>query len=338
MKAAIMRHYGKIEVIEQKELCSPEKNEVLIKIKAAGICGTDIHGYTGTHPFIKPPRIMGHELAGEVQDVGPAVKGLKNGDRVVVDPVISCGSCYACLKGRNNICSTVKCLGVHMDGGFCNYIKIAESNVYKFSDNIPWEHAALIEPFSIACQVCERSEVKPGEKAAIIGAGPIGICILQAFKRIGADVLIADIIDSRLNLAEKLGASRTVNVKKESLVDAVLDFTGGDGASLVIEAVGNHVLLENSFEFVSPGARLVVLGFNQEPSKIPEIEITKKELEIRGSRLNSHKFPEVIKWFEKKEIDPQPMISRVYPLEAIDEAFKDILKNPHDFCKIVISF
>ena len=336
MRVAVLSQYGKIEILEKKRPIAHEKNEVLIKIRATGICGTDIHGYQGTHATIKPPRIMGHEISGEVMETGPEVTSFKRGDRVVVDPVISCGQCYACLQGRNNICTTVRCLGVHVDGGFSDFIKVSAENLYKISDEISWEHAAMIEPFSIAAHVCERSEVKPGEKAVIIGAGQIGLCILQAFDRIGVDVLVVDIVESRLNKAEEMGAKIVVNSKRKSFESEVLAFTHGHGASLVIEGVGNPFLLEEAVKITSHGARIIVMGFSSNQAKIPEVEITQKELEIRGSRLNCRKFPQAIKWFENNEVHPELLISRTYHLNDIDKAFKEIIKNPKDNIKVII--
>jgi L-gulonate 5-dehydrogenase len=338
LRAARLIEFNKIAVMEESDPSKPKEWEVLVRIKTAGICGTDIHGYEGSHGAIKPPRIMGHELAGEVEDIGQDVTSVKKGDRVVIDPVLSCGKCFTCRQGRNNICSTVKCIGVAVDGGFCDFIKMPAENVFKFPVSIPWKEAALMEPFSIAAQICERSGIKPGEKAVVVGSGPIGLCVLQAFKRIEAKVLMVDVVDSRLKLANELGADETINSKKESFDKKVYDFTEGEGAQLVVEAVGHPALLEQALKVTAPGARIVVIGFNENPAKIPEVEITKKELEIRGSRLNRHKFPEVIKWFEKREVNPQALISAVYPLEDIDKAFKDIKKDPENICKVVIKY
>lgn len=338
MRAARLLEFGKIEVVNEREPDMPKNGEVIVKVRAAGICGTDIHGYEGAHGYINPPRIMGHELVGEVVEVGSGASTVKTGDKVVIDPVLSCGECYACGHGRNNICTTVKCIGVQVDGGFCDYIKMPATSVFKFSADIPWEHAALMEPFSIAAQVCERGDIKTTEKAAIIGSGPIGLCILQAFQMVGAEVLIADVIESRLRKADKLGAARTVNSKSESLEEAVLDFTGGEGANVIVEAVGQPALLESAVDIASPGARIVVLGFNMSPAAIPEVTITRKELEIRGSRLNRHKFPEVIKWFEDKAVNTTALISAIHPLEKIDDVFKDIIQDPREFCKVILKY
>jgi len=338
LRAARLVEYGRIELFEEPDPPMPQSGEVLIRIKTAGICGTDIHGYEGAHGAIKPPRIMGHELAGEVEQTGPDVINVKKGDRVVIDPVLSCGKCIACRQGRNNICSEVKCIGVAVEGGFCDLIKMPEQNVFKFSKEISWEEAAVMEPFSIAAQICHRSGVKSGEKAVVIGSGPIGLCVLQAFKRAGAEVVMADVVDNRLKLAQKLGADHIINTRAESLDKKVSEFTMSEGSQLIIEAVGHPALLEQAVGIAAPGARIVVIGFNDAPARIPEVEITKKELEIRGSRLNCHKFPEVIRWFENREVDPQALISAVYSLEDIDRAFKDIKANPENMCKVIIKY
>lgn len=338
MRAARLVEYGRIELFEEPEPLEPQAGEVLIRVKAAGICGTDIHGYEGRHSAIKPQRIMGHELAGEVEQIGPDVTNLKKGDRVVIDPVLSCGKCLACRQGRNNICSSVQCIGVAVDGGFCDLIKMPVQNVFRFSEEISWEEAALMEPFSIAAQICERSGVKSGEKAVVIGSGPIGLCVLQVFKRAGAEVLMVDVVKNRLAMAKNFGADVVVNSSEESLEEKVLKFTDGEGTQLIVEAVGHPKLLEQALRLTAPGARIIIIGFSDVPACIPEADITRKELEIRGSRLNCHKFPEVIHWFESREVDSRALITAVYSLNDIDRAFKDIKTAPEKMCKVIIRY
>lgn len=339
MRSIVVEKPGRLTIAESPMPPSPGEDEVVVKIKAVGICGSDSHIYHGRSAFATYPRIIGHEMAGEIYQKGSGVKDLKPGDRVAIDPVVSCGKCYACSIGRHNVCSSVKVLGVHMDGGYRDYIGINACNVYKLPENIPWEHAAAVEPFSIAAESVDRGRVSPRDSILICGAGPIGLVILQAVKRIGAKVMIMDIVDSRLEKARGMGADAAVNPKKADLAAAVIDFTGGDGVNLIFEATGNLNILELCVsKLVSQAGRIVVLGFPAEPAKIAPIDIMKRELDILGSRLNRNKFSEVIKWFEAGEVDPSGIISHVFPMERVQEAFNLSDNEPDKVCKIILTF
>jgi len=328
---------GQIEIFEDR-MPLPTEGEVLVRVKAAGICGSDLHIYNGERSDVSLPRILGHELVGEVESAGTGVTRFSRGDRVTIDPVVSCRECLSCRRGYDNLCSSVKCLGVQVDGGYCDYIAVPEEKVYPLPAGLSWEKAALIEPFSIGAEVLARSEVRQGDKVLVIGAGTIGLCILQAMKIAGAEVLISDFADSRLKVAETLGADRTVNGRTGDLAGALADFTGEFGADVVAEAVGMPRLLEESLGYAAPGGRIVVLGFHPEPAKIPEVIVVKKELKIVGSRMNCRRFPLVIEWFEKGQVNPEPMISAVYPFEKIDTAFRDILEDPEKYLKVLITY
>ena len=338
MKAVVVVEPGKLVIEERPMVSAPEDTEVVVRIKAVGICGSDSHIYHGRSAFATYPRIIGHEMAGEVYQMGAQVTGLKSGDKVAIDPVVSCGRCYACRIGRHNVCSSVKVLGVHLDGGYREYIKVDAGNVYKLPDNISWEHATTVEPFSIAAESISRGHLSPDDNVLICGAGPIGLVVLQAVKRIGARVIIMDILDSRLEKALDMGADVVVNTKKSDLEKAVMDFTGGEGVNVIFEATGNINIFELCIsKLVSQAGRFVVLGFPSEPAKIAPIDIMKRELDIVGSRLNLKKFPEVIQWFKAKEVDPSKIISHIFPLDKIQEAFDLSDKNPEEVCKIVLT-
>lgn len=337
MRSAKLVAPKKIEIFEES-MPIPLQDEVLVRVKVAGICGSDLHIYQGERSDVALPRILGHELVGEVESVGSRVKRFSHGDRVTIDPVVSCGTCLSCLRGYDNLCSTVKCLGVQVDGGYCDFIAVPERKVYPLPDGMSWEKAALIEPFSIASEVLARSEVKQGDKVLIIGSGTIGLCILQAMKLAGAEVLITDFVDSRLEKATKLGADRVLNGRKDDLTKELEEFTGGFGADVVVEAVGMPRLLEQSLCYTAPGGRIIVLGFTPEPAKIPEVVVVKKELKIVGSRMNCRRFPQVIDWLNSGLVDPAPLVSQVYPFEKIDDAFHDILQAPEKYLKVLITY
>ena len=335
-----------VRVISPKslEICEvpmPEiKNEddMLIKVISAGLCGSDIHIYHGTNPVATYPRIIGHEFAGEVVKVGAGVSDLASGDHVVIDPVINCGKCYPCSIGRPNVCSKLQVRGVHTDGGFQEYVAIPRQYIHKISTDISWAEAALIEPFTISAQVVARAEVTARDTVFIMGAGPIGLCILQAVKRIGAKCFISDLVDQRLQLAKEMGADLTINASRQDVDEVIMSETGGAGVPVVIDAVCIPQTFEQAVKIASPAGRVVLLGLTVKASQVPQLDIMKKELDVRGSRLNNKRFPAVIEWFGNREIKAQMLISHVFHFTEIQKAFEQVENHPNETCKVVLRF
>ena len=224
MKAAKLIDIGKIVVEQVEKPVLTSDNQVLVKVKAVGLCGTDLHVFKEGRSDVVLPRIMGHELSGVIEAVGVDVTNVRIGDHVILDPVISCGTCKICLKGHGNVCPDVKCFGVQCDGGFQEYIAVDSSKVFAYNKDVPFEIAALGEPFSIASNILSRTNAKKGEKILIIGAGTIGLGIVQAAKGLGAEVLVSDVFDSKLEYAKQFGADATVNSKMDSLKEAMDQF------------------------------------------------------------------------------------------------------------------
>lgn len=336
MRAVRLTGKRKLEIAKQDKLPKPQDNEILINVKAAGICGSDLHIYAGHRPDVSLPIILGHEIAGLVYEIGAKVTQFSVGDRVVIDPVLSCGNCYSCRKGFNNLCKSLKCIGVHIDGGLADYIIVKEENVYKITNNIKWEKAAMIEPFSIAAEVLERSRAKESERVIIFGAGTIGLCILQVLKMKGLKVLITDIVNSRLDKAKILGADLIINSKEKDINLAVEEYTNNEGAELIIDAVGNPKLFEKAIQLVAPGGRILVLGFDSSPANIPEVDLVKKGIEIIGSRLNCRKFPQVISWMNNNQLNIDVIVNAVYSLDNVDKAFEILINNQEDIVKAIV--
>ena len=339
MKVVQVVKPGVVTVAERENPGTPGREEVVVRMKAVGICGSDIHVYHGNSAFASYPRVIGHELAGEVCAVGEGVRGLQVGDHVVIDPVISCGQCYACRIGRNNVCSNIKVLAAHIDGGCQEFFKIRRQNVYKISPEIPWNMAATAEPYSIAAEALDRGKVMAGDKILICGAGPIGMVILQALQQYDVEVMVADIVAERLERAAKMGAARVVDSGAHDLLREIQDFTNGEGVNLIFEATGNIALFEQCVsQFISPAGRVVVLGFPPQPAKIAPLDIMKRELEICGSRLNRHKFPQVISWLENGQVDPGMIVTHHFHFDEVQRAFELIEKAPEKVCKVILSF
>lgn len=339
MRAIEVTTPGQVNIVERPMPGEPAVGQVLIRVKAVGICGSDVHIYHGKNAFATYPRIIGHEFAGEVVRTGSEVTHIVAGDRVAVDPVISCGHCYACRIGRNNVCKSLNVFGVHRDGGFCEYILVAANQVHKVPDTLPWEYAALIEPYTIAAQSAAQGRLSGTDTVLVCGAGPAGLVILEGVKIAGARVAVMDLVDGRLERAKALGADLVINPQKTDVVEELMKFTNGDGASLIFEATGNVKVLELCIkQLAAVAGRVVVLGFGPEPAQIPQIELMRRELELIGTRLNLNRFPQVINWFEKGLVHPDRIISHTFQMEDIRRAFDLIDNYPEQVCKIVLKF
>lgn len=334
MRTAKLVEPYRIEVMEVPEPEITEENQVKVQVKAVGICGTDLHTFKGERDDIEYPRIMGHELSGLVVETGKAVSRVKKGDHVVFDPVHACGQCRTCKRGHGNVCLDVKCFGVQMDGGFQDYIVVTEDKLYTMPDNISYECGALAEPFSIAANIIARAGIEEGDRVVIFGSGTIGISVLQAVKKLGNAVLVSDIADAKLAMAKDYGADAVVNSRTGNLTEAVEQFSPG-GADVLIDAVGTAGIMAQCVKLAAPCGRIVEIGFDPKEAAVCPINITKKELTISGSRMNSHRMETVVQWLKDGTIT-EKMISRVYALEDIEKAFKDTLAQGGIWLKTMI--
>jgi L-gulonate 5-dehydrogenase len=324
--------------MEMRDISMPKieaPDDVLVKVIITGICGSDMHNLLGEATGISYPLIAGHEMTAEVVEFGPDVKGLETGDHVIMNPVISCGYCYPCSIGRNNICENLKARGAHFDGCMREYMVLKRRTVHKISREIPWENAALVEPFTIAGQSSSRAGVTAGDTVYIVGAGPIGLCIMIMCKLLGARVIICDIIDSRLARAEKLGADYTINVKRQNAGEAIKSF-GLHGVTVGFDAAANPDVIADLIKLMLPAGRIVSLSFHNDPVPVSLVDITKKELTILGSRLSVNQFDRIIKIFEEKKINGTPLVSAVFDFDHIIDAFNEVKNNKEKNCKVLI--
>ncbi len=339
MKALLVESAEKIKWVDIGKPVMEDSDDVVIKVRAAGICGTDFHIVEGSHGAVQYPMIPGHELVGEVVERGDDVGNIAVGDRVAVDPVVSCGECHVCRSGRHNICCSVKCLGVQTNGGFCEYIKIKAGRLYSFSDNLSWEKAALTEPFSIAAHISNRLRIDPEDKVLVIGSGTIGLSLLQVIGRVcGAEVAVADISPEKLEMADRFSASFTINSARQSAVSKCIEVWEGCGPNVIVDAAGSTPIMEDALRHALPGSRIGNIGFMSEPMSIQPVEITKRELEVIGSRMNNEKFPQVLKWLEEGVLEPETMISHRFDFDDAQEAFEVMKDKSKLTCKIILTF
>lgn len=324
---------GVVEMVPPR----PGPGDVLVRVRRAGICGSDLHIYHGANPFARYPRVLGHEVMGEIEAVGEGVTGVAVGTRVVLDPVIACGRCRACRIGRSNVCARLEVIGVHRDGGMAERVVAPAANAIAVPDGLSDRAAALAEPFAVAANVLERTGIEAGELVLIYGAGTVGLTALQAARLHGARCIVVDLDEVRLERARALGAEAAVEPRSTDLGALVAELTEGEGVPLVVEGTGAPGVLEEAVRLAGAAGRVAILGFSAQPSAIPQQEITKKELTLVGSRLNRRLIPRVLGWLESGAIDAEALVTQEFELRAAPEAFALIETSPSRTCKVQIT-
>lgn len=320
-----------------KQVSYPEKkeNEVLVKIDAAGICGSDIGAYRGTNPLVTYPRILGHEIVGTVIEAGTGMpEHIKVGDRVILDPYIYCGHCYPCSIGRTNCCESLRVLGVHTDGAMQEVVKHPAHMIVKAPD-MPIEELALAEPLTISLHAIHRTKVKAGECVAIIGAGAIGLMAALVAKVYGATPILIDILDKRLEYAKKIGIPYTINPSKENDIEALKEITKGRMAEVVIEASGANIAIQNTLKYASFAGRIGLTGWPKTETPLPTNLITFKELDIYGARTSKGEFEEALELLASRKINPQDVISKVIKFDQIPQYIQELSEHPEDYLKVI---
>ena len=310
--------------------------DVLVKVKAAGICGSDIHSFNGDNINFEFGRIPGHEITAEVVEIGPAVTTLRPGDRVVHEIMRSCGKCYACLHGQPNVCKELTISGVHRDGGFCEYMVADQRRWHRFPESIAYDDGVMMEPYTIGAHAVSRGRVLPGDDVLIYGAGPIGLSALEMAIAAGARVFISDIAPNRLELAKDFGAYRAINSKEEKVPEVLLAETGGNGPNVVIDCAGLTYIAGEALKIITPAGRFVQVAYIRDEVSIPIVAVGAKEVSIIGSRLEHDDFESVIKAFPDKLEHVKRLISHRFPFAQAGEAFMQAVKPGAQNGKIVV--
>ncbi|CAN5441461.1 zinc-binding alcohol dehydrogenase family protein [soil metagenome] len=272
----------------------PGPGEAMLAVEVVGICGSDLHLYTGDHPYSRFPNVQGHEFGGRVLSLPQDYPGpLRTGQRVAVEPLLMCGTCLPCRRGRGNCCVRMRTFGVHLDGALSERIAVPATLLHD-AEGLPPALAALVETMSIALHAIGRASVAATDQVLVFGAGPVGLAILIAATARGAGVMLVDRLSSRLALAHALGADRTALAGLDDVAAAVLDWTGGDGPTVVAEATGVPSVLEQAVEVVAPSGTVVVVGLSRDRVSLPMVELTRKELTIVGSRNSMGQFAQAV--------------------------------------------
>jgi 2-desacetyl-2-hydroxyethyl bacteriochlorophyllide A dehydrogenase len=323
---------------EERPIPEPGPGEVLLKPRAIGLCGSDIHLFNGTHPYRIYPNIFGHEVSSWVVKAGEGVSNFSERDHVVLEPYVYCGTCYPCRIGRNNCCSRMKTIGVTVPGAMADYFVAPARHLYQVPRDLDPKAASLAEPLGVGFHATTRGNVQKGEKVFIIGAGAIGLSVLAAAKQKGAHVAVSDLIDRRLEVATAMGADFTVNSAKTDPVQFVREWTGGDMCPVVFEAVGHPKTIESTISLVSDAGRVVIVGVTEERACIRGVDMTKKELSVYGSRNSLGRIKDAIEYIIAHTETASKMITAEYPFSQAIEAMEEAESHPERFCKVMLNF
>jgi len=320
MKALLLTAPSKLELVDFPEP-APAADEVVVRIRACGICGSDIHGWDGSTGRRRTPLIMGHEASGEIVATGPQVKTWRAGDRVTFDSTISCGTCRFCTSGQINLCENRRVVGVSpaeykQHGAFAERLALPDRILYRLPDNLPFEQAAMVEPVSIAVHAVQRTKIAPGSTAVVIGSGMIGLLVIQALRWAGATQVVAvDLADNRLALARQLGATHTVNSGRADVAAEVARITGGLGADTAFEVVGFTPTVNLALAVLKRGGTCVLVGnLSPQTQDFPLQAVVTKEITLLGSCASAGEYPLCLDLIARGVIDVRPMIETVAPL------------------------
>jgi len=342
MKAAVLHGLGDLRV-QEVPVPGIGPDDVLVKVKAVGVCGSDVHYYTrgriGRY-VVREPMILGHECAGEVVKTGESVRNVAIGDRVAIEPGIPCRRCHFCKSGRYNLCPDVVFLATPpIDGAFSEYVASASDFVYKLPESMTFAEGALIEPLAVGLHAAKRGQVVPGETVVVLGAGTIGLMVLQAVKAYGATRIIAvDLEDNRLELAEKLGAAATINAKGKDVAQEIAALCGPDGVDMVVEAAGTTQTIQLTTKLVRRGGRVVWIGLPGETEIPIDIsEVIDKEADIRGVFRYANVYAQAIRLITKGLIDVAALLTHNYTLDNVEEALNLAHTRSDGTIKIIVT-
>lgn len=321
---------------------SPAPDEVLIGVQACGICGSDVHGMDGSSGRRRPPIVMGHEAAGTVAAVGDSVSDWPVGTRVTFDSTISCGSCNFCRRGQINLCDHRQVLGVSCDeyrrnGAFAEYVVVPERVLYRLPDGLSFEKAAFTEPAAVALHAVRRAAPEPGSTAVVVGAGMIGLLIVQALREAGCGPIIAvDLDEYRLALAGQFGATKTVDARTGDAVTALHEATDSRGADVVLEAVGHTDAVRTAIGAARKGGAVVLVGNLSPQVELPLQQVVTRELNVLGSCAIRDEYPDALAMLADGRIDTEPLISAVAPLPDGADWFARLYRREDKLMKVIL--
>ena len=341
MKVLLLSAYKQLDIVDMPAP-KPAPDELLIRIQACGICGSDVHGYDGSTGRRLPPVVMGHEAAGNVEAVGSAVENFRAGDRVTFDSTVSCGKCFFCLRGQINLCDNREVIGVSTPafrrmGAFAEFVTVPARIAYPLPDNLSYAHAALIEAVSVAVHAVSLTPIALEDTVVVVGAGMIGLLTLQAVRQAGAGrVFVVDVDDSRLELARSLGATETFNSRNADIIPQILSHTMGRGADVALECAGATAPVKLALDSVRKGGTVTLIG-----NVAPTIELglqstVTRQIRLQGSCASSGEYPACISLISRGAIQVAPLISAVAPIEDGASWFHRLYEREPGLLKVVL--
>ncbi len=341
MKALILKEYNLFSY-ENVETPHPADDEVLIRVHACAICGSDVHGMDGSTGRRIPPVVMGHEASGVIEMLGKAVTDFAVGERVTFDSTVSCGDCFYCRRGEINLCDNRRVLGVscseyNFPGAFAEYVVVPRRILYRIPSQVSFLHAAMVEPLSIALHALERTKVSLGDIAVVVGAGMIGSLLIQLLRAAGCSHIIAvDLVQERLELASRLGADTILKSDEVDVQNEVLRLTNGRGVDLAYEVVGITPTLMTAIATLRKGGSLVLVGNLSQLSEFPLQSVVTKQLTLFGSCSSAGEYPRCLEWISSGRIDIESFISVVAPLSEGAAWFRKLQAGKPGLMKVIL--
>ena len=341
MKALLLTEYQQMEVADlPSPTVGPE--DILIRVRACGICGSDVHGFDGSTGRRIPPIVMGHEAAGTVAEVGAQVRDFQIGDRVTFDSTVYCGQCYFCRRGDINLCDNRQVMGVscgefRRHGAFAEYVAVPARICYQLPENLPFEHAAMIEAVSIAVHAVNLTPMQLADTAVVVGTGMIGLLVVQALRNAGAGKIIAiDIDNHKLGMARQLGADYAFNSKDVDAPEEVRKLTGGRGADVAIECVGATAPIQTAIASLRKGGSVTLVGNVSPKIELPLQSVVTRQIKVIGSCASAGEYPACIDLLARGAIKVDPIISAQAPLEEGFSWFQRLYGHEANLMKVIL--
>ena len=338
MKSLFLREPGKFELTVSDEPGAPGPDDALVRVHRVGVCGTDLHAFRGKQPFFTYPRILGHELGVEILAIGPNDKALKIGDRCSVEPYINCGTCIACRRNKPNCCVNLKVMGVHIDGGMRERIHVPIRKLHKAAA-LSYDDIALVETLAIGCHAVDRAQVSNADTVLVIGAGPIGLSVIQFAQAAGSHVMVMDISEKRLDFCRaQLGVKDCLHAGHEP-AKTLMKLTDGDMATVVIDATGNPKSMSGGLSFMAHGGKLVYVGLFVGDFSLNDPDFHRHETTLLSSRnALPDDFRKIIKMIESGQINTKPWITHRCGVDQVLEQFTGFTLPETGVIKAIIEF
>ncbi len=337
MLQQVMIEPKKIE-FRQVETPTPQKGQVLVRIRRIGICGSDIHVYHGKHPFTRYPITQGHEVSGEIAALGEGVTGLRLGQKVTIEPQVVCGACHPCRHGKYNLCENLKVMGFQTTGTASEYFAVDQQKITPLPDEMSYDQGAMIEPLAVAVHAVRRFGDIQGQRVAVLGAGPIGNLVAQTAKGMGAhSVMITDISQLRLDLAQKCGVDYCVNTKERDFGQALVDCFGPDKADVIYDCAGNDLTMDQAIQNARKGSAIILVAVFAARAHVDLAVLNDHELDLNTTMMYRHPdYLTAIQLVNDKKVLLDPLMSRHFPFKEYQAAYEYIDSHREDTMKVLI--